>query len=296
MNKKQISSHDFFIWTDEEIYEHSFYKQHVHNFFQTVFVKKGLLKYTLRNGVIDLRQGDFLIIPPDTLHCPVGGQDPSAFGSIEMKFTPTAALQKIFDFNAAPVIIGVQPESIEYAGSVVTAILREWRRQAAGVQEALHCLVQYLFLVLGREQSAPAKDRAAQEHTAVSLARNRKRKVADQVRKFIDDHYGQAVHFGRLAREHNISLSYLSEVFKEQQRHSLTGYLNAVRINKAKELMKTSELNFTQIAETVGYQNVYYFSKVFKDLNKITPSQYRELINKNLQTMGFLTGKNGGIR
>jgi YesN/AraC family two-component response regulator len=60
--------------------------------------------------------------------------------------------------------------------------------------------------------------------------------------------------------------------------------------------MKTSELNFTQIAEKVGYQNVYYFSKVFKGLNKITPSQYRELINQNLQNMGFKKARIGGNR
>jgi AraC-like DNA-binding protein len=296
VNKKQKLDSSFFIWTDEEIYEQSFYKQHLHNFYQTVFVKKGNLKYTLKSTITSLRYGDFLTIPPDVPHCPVGGQDPALFASIEMKFTLTPQLQKAFPFGNSPLIIQVQPESIEYVEAVLGTILREWRRQSDQVQEALHHLVHYLFLTLNREHSAPASDLLNGEPTVISLARNRKKKVAEHIQDFLENHYNQPVNFGKLARENNISLSYLSEIFKDQYKLSLSEYLNTVRINKAKELMKTSELNFTQIAEKVGYQNVYYFSKVFKDLNKITPSQYRDLVNQNLQNMGYQKVITGGSR
>jgi AraC-like DNA-binding protein len=211
-----------------------------------------------------------------------------------MKFSITAQLRKTFTFNGDPFIVQVQPESIEGVNSILGTILREWRRQSDQVQEALHHLVYYLFLTLNRERSALAADLATEGEGTISLARNRKKKVADDIKEYIDANSSESLNFGQLARGHNISLSYLSEIFKDQLRQSLTGYLNTVRTQKAKELMKTSELNFTQIAEKVGYQNVYYFSKVFKDLNKITPSQYRDLINQNLQSMGYQKAGKGG--
>ena len=55
--------------------------------------------------------------------------------------------------------------------------------------------------------------------------------------------------------------------------------------------MKTSELNFTQIAEKAGYQNVYYFSRIFKKKNKVTPSEYRELVNVEKSTSNLINAK-----
>jgi two-component system response regulator YesN len=114
----------------------------------------------------------------------------------------------------------------------------------------------------------------------VSLSEKRKKRISMEVKTYIDSNYKSDINLGGLADNLGVSQSYLSGIFKEKENVSPVEYINTVKLNKAKELMKTSELNFTQIAEKVGYQNVYYFSRIFKKKNKVTPSKYRELINE----------------
>jgi len=69
--------------------------------------------------------------------------------------------------------------------------------------------------------------------------------------------------------------SYLSYFFKEQTGENFIDYLNKVRIEKAKELLKDSSMSLSEIASQVGYSNAGYFNRIFKKIVGITPGQYR---------------------
>ena len=56
---------------------------------------------------------------------------------------------------------------------------------------------------------------------------------------------------------------------------NFTDYLNEVRIEHAKALLKNTDKKMYQIAKAVGYDNVQYFFRVFKKLERQTPEQYR---------------------
>lgn len=72
-----------------------------------------------------------------------------------------------------------------------------------------------------------------------------------------------------------LNRSYLSTLFRERTGEKFVDYLNGVRIEKAKELLRTSEKKMYQIARGVGYDNVKYFFRVFKKKTGVTPEQYR---------------------
>ena len=59
--------------------------------------------------------------------------------------------------------------------------------------------------------------------------------------------------------------SYLSKQFREETGQSLREYINSKRIDAAKQLMSTTKLNLTDIALQVGFENIPYFSTVFKN-------------------------------
>lgn len=71
--------------------------------------------------------------------------------------------------------------------------------------------------------------------------------------------------------------SYLSHLFKKQTGQKYAQYLNSVRIQKAKELLASSDRKLYQIAKAVGYDNSKYFFRVFKKWEGMTPEQYRAL-------------------
>lgn len=70
--------------------------------------------------------------------------------------------------------------------------------------------------------------------------------------------------------------SYLSTLFKNKTGKKFVDYLNDIRIEKAKELLRQSDRKMYQIAKSVGYDNVKYFFRIFKKKEGVTPEQYRE--------------------
>ena len=78
-----------------------------------------------------------------------------------------------------------------------------------------------------------------------------------------------------VAKAVNMSNSRFSTVFSQQSGQTFTEYLIYLRLNKAKELLKSSDLRSSQIAFDVGYNDAHYFSYIFKKNVGMTPSEYR---------------------
>ncbi|MBO4980187.1 MAG: AraC family transcriptional regulator [Clostridia bacterium] len=72
------------------------------------------------------------------------------------------------------------------------------------------------------------------------------------------------------------SRSYLSHTFKKQTGKSFCEYLTDIRLERAKRLLELSELNVTEIAYSVGFQDSNYFSSVFKKHVGLSPLAYRK--------------------
>lgn len=96
-----------------------------------------------------------------------------------------------------------------------------------------------------------------------------------QIKSYIDNNVGEKLTLSTVADEFNISASYLSSLF---QKHSsgFVEYVTEARIQAAKPLLLQGELLVSQIAETVGFDNIHYFSRVFKKKEGIPPSEYAQ--------------------
>lgn len=73
----------------------------------------------------------------------------------------------------------------------------------------------------------------------------------------------------------HLSQSYFSKIFKSRTGETFTEYLTKVRIEKAKELLKNTNLKIYEIAQQVGYDDPHYFSYSFKKKEGISPIEYR---------------------
>ncbi len=78
-----------------------------------------------------------------------------------------------------------------------------------------------------------------------------------------------------VARAVGMSNSRFSTVFSQQNGQTFTEYLIYLRLNKARDLLRTTDLRSSQIAREVGYNDSHYFSYIFKKNTGITPSEYR---------------------
>ncbi len=92
---------------------------------------------------------------------------------------------------------------------------------------------------------------------------------------YIEANYGKAVTLADVANASHLSVSRLAHVFKQQMGVTVIEYLTHVRIERAKELLLATEQNCTEICFAVGYNNQSYFTRTFKNLVGVTPSQFR---------------------
>jgi AraC-like DNA-binding protein len=84
----------------------------------------------------------------------------------------------------------------------------------------------------------------------------------------------------QISRDNLISTSQLKKLFFEKGNTGVIEYFNGMKIDAAKQLIRNRQLNFTQIANQLGYSSVHYFSRQFKHLTGMTPTEYATSIKK----------------
>lgn len=107
-----------------------------------------------------------------------------------------------------------------------------------------------------------------------SLRNNAVQAVLDQIHQDCSQPWS----IDALADSLHVNASYLSRLFKEQTGSSFTNYLAELRIERAVELMRTTNLRLVQIGEQVGYEDPNYFSRVFKKRKGIGPREFSKSI------------------
>lgn len=97
-----------------------------------------------------------------------------------------------------------------------------------------------------------------------------------QAKKYILKHLAEDLTRADIAAAVYLSPDYLSHMFKAQTGSSLSDYIIEQRMEKAKKLLSTTRMPIHKIATEVGYNNIPYFSKLFKRLTGRTPNAYRK--------------------
>lgn len=90
-------------------------------------------------------------------------------------------------------------------------------------------------------------------------------------RNFCDD-----ISLENMAKELNISKEHIMRLFRERFHTSFRAYINRLRIDKAKNLLKTTDRSITDISTDVGYNTIRTFNREFFAITKLTPSEYRQ--------------------
>ena len=117
-------------------------------------------------------------------------------------------------------------------------------------------------------------------HDLISFTPGEKNaEIISEMKAYIAENYQDGITLSELARKFNLSAGHLSNLFHEESGESFSDYLNMIRLNKAKELLKTTDDKIYQIADQLGFNDAYYFSSWFKKLVGASPTTYRDNIN-----------------
>jgi two-component system, response regulator YesN len=104
---------------------------------------------------------------------------------------------------------------------------------------------------------------------------SQKEKLLHDVKNYLKENYAQTIGLDEIAGNFHISPAYLSSLFSKNTGVTLFEYIITMRMEKAKELLRTTNNKISDICQQVGYENQRYFNQVFKKNIGTTPGNYR---------------------
>ena len=105
-----------------------------------------------------------------------------------------------------------------------------------------------------------------------------------KARKFIHEHADEELSLTEVGKAVNISANHLSEKFKEVAGINFVHYVARIRVGKACDLLRDSNLRISEIAFAVGFQSLSQFNRVFKKLTRKSPTQFRAAHKKRAKS------------
>lgn len=101
------------------------------------------------------------------------------------------------------------------------------------------------------------------------------KRIIESSREYIDKNFEKELSLEQMAQMFHISPNYFSGLFRLSVGQSFMEYIIEKRIEKAKQLLGQEDIRSFEVGEKVGYDNPYYFSRIFKKYTGLTPSEYR---------------------
>ena len=100
--------------------------------------------------------------------------------------------------------------------------------------------------------------------------------LAETIKQFIRLNYRSSLSLSEIAKALHINASYASRLFSSKYGKTITEYITHVRIEHAKNLLTTTDASIGNIALNVGFEDVNYFSRLFKKHTGCSPCKYRK--------------------
>ena len=95
--------------------------------------------------------------------------------------------------------------------------------------------------------------------------------------RYMRKYYGEQISLEDVAAAGNVSGSYLSRLFKEEMGIGFNEFLTQIRLEESEKLLAETNLSVKEIAAMVGYLDEKYYSKLFKKMTGIKPTEYRRI-------------------
>ena len=96
----------------------------------------------------------------------------------------------------------------------------------------------------------------------------------NRIVRYMEEHLGERMTIDRICRDNLVGRSQLQKLFRDTKGCGVIEFFSMMKIDTAKQMIRDNQLNFTQIADRMGYSSIHYFSRQFKQITTMTPSEY----------------------
>ena len=238
---------------------------HTHYYTEIFFIKSGKGQMQIENDLISLIPNMLIIINAHVQHTeissPVDPLDYYVIGAEGLQITS----DKNNDYNV------IQNSSRNYTiRQCFENILEEMQYKHEGYVEICQNYLEILVRKLCRKS----------EISYDIVDSRRGNRECHKAKQYIEKNYPEKITLDTLAKVSNINKYYLSHRFTEIYGKSPISYLNQVRINACKDLLKNTNHSIEEIAASTGFSSRSYLAQTFQKTCNMTCQQYRKIVSK----------------
>ena len=235
-----------------------------HPMAELTYVDQGALHSVADGQDLLLKQGDLVIYGPNQWHmqyADIGVAPRFVTISFEIQGMELAPLMNR-KFTA--------PQNVV---TLLQNMLREQERMDPFSNEIILSQLNLLLLFLLRETAAP---RGGKLQTSNAI--HSENEIIRQAQQYISSHIREKLSVPLVARQVDVSPSYLTALFHKNLQISPGEYIRRIKLQESKQMIRENNLNFTEIAAELQYSTVHHFSRQFKEKVGITPTEYAKSV------------------
>lgn len=255
-----------------------------HNFWEFQCVDKGRAEVKTDNGVHILNSGQIIFHKPDEFHT-LTALGTNAPNIVVVSFSCNSPCMKFFEKK----ILNISDAERNLMGMIIAEARRciatpldnpytqkmEKKEDCLfGSQQLIRLYLEQMLIQMIRRNSFP--------HITLPLSKFHSPKTDsasyNKVLLYLEEHIRETITIQQICHDNLIGRSQLQKIIREQHQCGVIDFFSQMKIELAKQLIRENQMNFTQISEFLGYSSIHYFSRQFKKITGMTPTEYTSSI------------------
>ncbi len=280
--KKIVTVH-YFEYMRDYIYEGE-----SHDFWEFVYVDKGIIEISADDRKFSLRQGEIAFHKPGEFHAlKANGQVAPNLVVVSFEcFSPQMKFfcDKIFKISGEHkecLVSLVKEAKLAFASPLSDPDMKALTRRkddTFGAEQIIKLLLELLLIKLYRSNYKNIKNEKPMSAVIEKIDRN----VAEELIEYMYENINQTLVFSDFTKVSNLSPTRLKTIFKQRMGMGVVQYFKKLKIERAKLYMRENDYNFTQIAMLLGYDSIHTFSRQFKAIEGMPPRDYAKSVKFDL--------------
>lgn len=249
---------------------------HDHDFAELAYVLSGKGKYIVEGEEFEVEAGDLVICNPGIKHTHIvtNPKEPtiefiSGFTDFHFKNMPPNSIE----LPDGSYVLHTSAELKQELSKHCFAMIAERESNQLGRYFMFKTHLMQMLLLVIREIG----DVESTEQKGYNFETYNKNYAVNRIITYLNENYEHKISLEQIAHNMYLSPVYISKIFKEETGESPINYLIKIRLEKAKDILLNQDGgSIKNIANQVGYDDVYHFSKLFKKYYGISPLYYKK--------------------
>lgn len=240
----------------DELYAYDTYNSQGRDDYYLIYVTDGIFNTEINGTVYHLKKGAVVIFPPHFSYR-YWGEPPSRYLSSHFTGSQVEKILTDLGFSLEPYVL--ESEFSPKVKDLFYKMIEQYMTKAPFLQYSLACLLEEILLTI-----------------AVNRERSNSCRTFKESIKYIHSNFTEKIHVPDLAKLEGISNSRYITLFTKEFEKTPSEYILELRLNRARELLLTTDMPICQVGAASGYKDQYFFSKIFKSRMGMSPYEYRK--------------------